>query len=284
MTHTFGALCKLGTVKCGFCEKELSAASSLHLSDCTSRGRGITRRHHALRDELKNVASWAGKTTIQDGAYRPIGKSNKQPDLTIREWQGDQDLCIDVRVASSHKTPRFRCVIQTPTKTHSDPILDTLSPAHHARIMKRREYVDRRLIETDFNAGRDRDTPEEKWTLKQITLSDLQGEVIFLPASSSSGGGISPDISALLRSLASIALQNDRVLDANPLPLFITLLRKEMKLEKKKKRRIIFFKKRKINLEFLKRNTKKKKNFQKITHHSSRNCSPLLPNKNSLSQ
>ena len=48
-----GALCKLGTVKCGFCEKELSAASSLHLSDCTSRGRGITRRHHALRDELK---------------------------------------------------------------------------------------------------------------------------------------------------------------------------------------------------------------------------------------
>ena len=119
----------------GFCEKELSAASSLHLSDCTSHGRGITRRHHALRDELKNIASWAGKITIQDGAYWPIRKSNKQPDLTIREWQGDQDLCIDVRVVSSHKTPpRFRCVIQTPTKTHSDPILeDTLSPAHHVK-------------------------------------------------------------------------------------------------------------------------------------------------------
>ena len=119
-------------------------------------------------------------------------------------------------------------MIQTPTKTYSDPTLDTLSPAHHARIIKRREYVDRRLTETDFNAGRDRDTPEEKRTLKQITLSDRQGEVIFLPASSSSGNGISPDISALLRSLASIALQNDRVLDANPLPLFLRTAKKKI--------------------------------------------------------
>ena len=54
---------------------------------------------------------------------------------------------------SSHKTPHFRCVIQTPTKTHSDPFLDTLSPAHHAKIMKHKEDVDRRLNKTDFNAG-----------------------------------------------------------------------------------------------------------------------------------
>ena len=175
-----GALSASGQVTCGYCKKSIDATSSLHLSDCTTNGRGLTPRHHALRDELVNIANWAGKTTIRDGAYRPVGFKHKQPDLTILEWQAKLDLWIDVRVTSAHKTPLFPCLIQVPNgRTHSDPALHTLSPAHHARISKHHEYVQSPLGEADLDGGNNDKTPEEQRTLKQIILSDIKGMLSF---------------------------------------------------------------------------------------------------------
>ena len=159
-----------------------------------------------------------------------MGFKHKQPDLTILEWRAELDLCIDVRgVTSAHKTPLFSCLIQVPNgRTHSNPALHTLSPAHHARISKHREYVQSPLGEADLDGGNNDKTPEEQRTLKQIILSDIQGDVVFLPAASSSGGGVSPDISSLLKSLASIALRNGKVLDSNPLQLFLKTAKRKI--------------------------------------------------------
>ena len=101
------------------------------------------------------------------------------------------------------------------------------STAHHARISKHHEYV-QSWGEADLDGGNIDKTPEEQRTLKQIILSDIQGDVVFLPAASSSGGGVSPDISSLLKSLASIALQNGKVLDSNPLQLFLKTAKRKI--------------------------------------------------------
>ena len=85
------------------------------------------------------------------------------------------------------------------------------------------------LGEVDLDGGNNDKTPEEQRTpLKQIILSDIQGDVVFLPAASSSGGGVSPDISSLLKSLASIALRNGKVLDSNPLQLFLKTAKRKI--------------------------------------------------------
>ena len=214
-----GALCELGTVKCGGCQRELTINDSLHLSDC-QRGNGYIPRHNALRDALHQAAQWAGKSVLPDGARHAVGKDHKLPDLTVKNWQaGRLNLCLDVRV-STHTTKPFKRLYQLPDGSDTvHPARDILAPAHSARISKFKEYA------TPFNAarlnpGRNQSTPEEQRTLKLTTLSDSLGDVLFLPVTSSSGGGISPDVNFVLKTLASTALAKNRVIDSNPVAFF----------------------------------------------------------------
>ena len=82
------------------------------------------------------------------------------------------NLCLDVRIVSTHTTKPFKRLYQLPDGSDTvHPARDILAPAHSARISKFKEYA------TPFNAarlnpGRNQSTPEERRTLQLTTLSD----------------------------------------------------------------------------------------------------------------
>jgi hypothetical protein len=218
---TVGSMLEEGPVTCGKCKKSVTAANSAtHLSDCVSSTGGKNWRHHPFRDEVSFAARWAGKDTIPDGSYRKIGRKPKQPDITVTSWLAGTDLCIDTCVASAHCQLPFTRLVSTDQRNVSDPALHTHSTTHRARLKKYSEYFVAPPNAGLLEAGREDNTPEEKRTLKQLTLSDLIGDVFFLPASASSGGSLSPDTTAFLKTCASLAVSKKRIIDLNPVPAF----------------------------------------------------------------
>jgi hypothetical protein len=224
-------------VKCGLCNKVLTANDSMHLSDCVSKTGGKNWRHDGFTRELNYVIRLSGYEIYPDKGYRPIGHQRKQPDITIVGFKQGKDLCIDVIIGATSKTPiRPRLIPlqpsqpNAPTVTTIDPALHTLATAHHLRLTKNTQYFTAPLDSDElFEEGAQAEnTPEEKRTLKHKILSDLQGDNYFMPAASSSGGAVSPDVKALLKHLASQGVARHKIRGWRPVQAFQRIATKRL--------------------------------------------------------
>jgi hypothetical protein len=216
-----GHLLTKGAVCCGKCGTILDATMSLHLSDCVTKVGGQNTRHNSFVNALVRIITEAkGETPIRDGKFRKIGIKPKQPDITIADWEYGCDLALDVIIGSVHVAiPMARLL--DPTRL-VDPDIHSQAVAHCLRIRKLGQYVKpERINASMLNDGSEGTTPEEKRTLKKFEMSDHQGNVLFLPIASSSGGAPAPDLHAFLRTLASTAVRYGRLIDKDPIASFL---------------------------------------------------------------